>query len=312
MKKRFLFFAAISSMVFSFLCPAKYNPCRNETYTFMHGGLKRTFRVCMPANADTTKPLPMLIVLHGGGGTGKGMIKLTGGKFNQLSGRENFIVVYPDAFKKNWNDGRLNLPPSYTAHHRNIDDVGFISALIDGMVKMKYADPARIYVTGMSNGAMMTHRLAIELSHKIAAAAPVCGNIPADLKSVPANPVAMMIINGTDDPLVPFEGGFVHFKKRQAGKILSTNESVTFWVNNNKTNTAPVVSDVPDTDPADGCRVRKTEFLGPQEVVLIAIQGGGHTWPGGLQYLGEKWIGKTSRYIDACEMIWEFCKRHSR
>jgi polyhydroxybutyrate depolymerase len=257
----------------------------------------------------------LLIALHGGHGTGKRMIDLTMGGFDTLADQENFIVVYPNGIGKNWNDGRLNLPASYKAHNRNIDDVGFISALIDELVKTKNVDPKRVYVTGMSNGALMTHRLAIELSDKIAAAAPVCGNIPADLKSTPMQSVAVMMINGTSDPLVPYDGGFVHFKKKKLGQIFSTNESVTFWVKNNGISSSPKVAELPNTNISDSCHVRKTtygEASDAGEVELITIECGGHTWAGGLQYLNEKWIGRTCFDINACDVIWEFCKTHSK
>lgn len=281
----------------------------------VHDGITRTYLMHIPANIDTSKSIPLMIVLHGGHGSGKRMVELTKGGFDNLADQENFIVVYPNGIRRNWNDGRLDMPASYKAHNCNINDVGFISALIDEMVKTKNADPKRVYVTGMSNGAIMTHRLAIELSDKIAAAAPVCGNIPADLKSLPANSVAIMMINGTDDPLVPFEGGYVHFNKKKLGKILSTSESASFWVKNNKISSTPVISALPDTNTADSCHVLKTTFgerEEPREVVLITIEGGGHTWAGGWQYINERWIGKTCRDFDACIMIWEFCKLHSK
>lgn len=281
----------------------------------MHDGFRRSYYQHLPINFDKSKSLPLVIVLHGGRGTGKGMIGLTENGFNNLADNEKFIVVYPNGIGKNWNDGRLNMPSNYKAHNQNIDDVGFISALIDEMVKKYNADAKRIYVTGMSNGAMMTERLAIELSDKIAAAAPICGNIPADLKSIPKNKVAMFIINGTDDPLVPFDGGYVHFFKKQLGKVISTKETVAFWVKNNNINSTPATINLPDNDFSDGCTEKQTIYGSSSdsgEVILITIEHGGHTWPGGLQYLNEKIIGKTCRDFNACQMIWNFFKMHSK
>ena len=120
--------------------------------------------------------MPLVIALHGGGGSGIGMVALTLGGFNVLSERERFIVVYPDGIGKNWNDGRGLL--RYRAQRENIDDVGFISALIDHLAKKYNIDRKRVYITGMSNGAIMSYRLACELADKIAAIAPVAGLMP--------------------------------------------------------------------------------------------------------------------------------------
>lgn len=280
-----------------------------------HDGIKRTYTLYVPDSLKANRSHPLVIALHGGRGNGERMIDLTQGGFNKLADRDSFIVVYPDGIGKNWNDGRQNMPYSYKAHRKNIDDVGFISSLIDELVKTCNVDTKRVYVTGMSNGALMTHRLAIELSDKIAAVAPVCGNIPADLKSIPADTVPVLIINGVLDPLVPYDGSFVHIMNKKLGRIESTNSSVTYWLRHNFNISPPVVTELPDTNVSDSCHVRKTTFGMPNdagEVVLLTIEGGGHTWPGGWQYLSEKWVGRTCRDIDACEIIWDFFKNHSK
>ena len=315
MKKTIFLFFAFTLISLSGFCFSRIKNTGDKECSLLHNGINRTYWIHIPQNLDTTNRVPLLIALHGGRGTGKKMVDLTCGGFDTLANREHFIVVYPDGIGKNWNDGRLNLPSSYKAQNLNIDDVGFISSLIDEIIKTYNADPKRVYVTGMSNGALMTHRLAIELSEKIAAAAPVCGNIPADLKSLPKHAVALMIINGTNDPLVPFEGGNVHFGKRKFGKVLSTNESVSFWVKHNNINDVPKTILLSDNNIPDGFQVYMTTFgdsLNIGEVCLITINGGGHTWPGGWQYLSEKWIGKTCRSIDGCQCIWNFFKSHSK
>jgi polyhydroxybutyrate depolymerase len=129
------------------------------------GGLERIYRIHIPPSYDKARLSPLLIALHGGGGTGKKMEKLTLGGFNKLSDREGFIVVYPDGIEKHWNDGRENV--SYRAHREKVDDVGFLSALIDALMKERNIDRNLVYVTGISNGAMMSFRLACELSQKI-------------------------------------------------------------------------------------------------------------------------------------------------
>ncbi|NLI23818.1 MAG: prolyl oligopeptidase family serine peptidase [Bacteroidales bacterium] len=287
------------------------NPGTDLNFSFTYKGVVRNALIHLPPGREAREKYPLLIALHGGGGNGKRMVSLTQGKFNILADKEGFIVVYPDGIGKNWNDGRENMPRRYQSHNNKTDDVGFISALIDSLVRKYNADQNRVYVTGMSNGAMMTYRLATELGEKIAAAAPVCGSIPADLPSKPGHPVAMLIINGTDDPLVPFEGGDVHFGRRKLGKILSTSKSVEIWTKINQVHLSEEKL-LPDKDPMDGCRVKETKYTGSDnssEVIVLTIQGGGHTWPGGKQYLTERIIGRTCRDIDACECIWSFFKR---
>lgn len=130
--------------------------------SILSGGLQRTYNVHISSSYDKTMPTPLLIVLHGGGGTGQGMTKLA--NFNAIADRENFIIVYPDGFENHWNDGRG--VQRYRAQTQNIDDVGFISALIDHLSGELNIDASRIYVTGISNGAMMSHRLGCELSQR--------------------------------------------------------------------------------------------------------------------------------------------------
>ncbi len=289
----------------------------NSTGSIIVGGLERTYLIHNPAS-NFHRSIPILIVLHGGGGNAKSMVKLTNGGFDQLSDKKGFIVVYPEGIDKHWNDGRNEKETGYEKHEENTDDVGFISALIDDLVKKYKADSKRVYVTGMSNGAIMSYRLGCELSGKIAAIAPVAGNIPENLnqRCKPANPIAVLAINGDKDPLVPYNGGDVTgpFGKKKLGKVLSAHESVLFWVKINACSLNPVVNDEPDNDPDDGTRVQEQQFMNGRdncEVILYTIKGGGHTWPGGYQYLGKWIIGNTCRDINATEVIWEFFERHA-
>jgi polyhydroxybutyrate depolymerase len=291
----------------------------NLRESFVHNDLKRTFHIHVPSGYDKSVQAPLVIALHGKGGNGKSMILITRKGFNKLSDKDRFIVVYPDGIELNWNDGRIDEESKDRAHTENIDDVGFISALIDSMISNYNIDPKRVYITGISNGAIMSYRLACELSHKITAIAPVDGSIPYMLlnECSPSDPVSVLAINNINDPLVPFEGGEIygHFHKVKLGKVLSANESIEFWANRDSCSAAPVVTDEPDRDPKDGTRVTRKEYnngIGGTEVILYSIEGGGHTWPGGVQYLPKWLIGKTSRDINANEVIWSFFKKHSR
>jgi polyhydroxybutyrate depolymerase len=259
--------------------------------------------------------MPLVFLLHGGGGTGEGMGKLTVGGFNRLADREGFIIVYPDGIEKHWNDGRGL--QAYRAHLENIDDVGFISALIEHLIRTLNVDPNRIYAAGISNGGQFSQRLACELSGRIAAIGVVAIQLPEHLPSscAPKRPVSVLMMPGTEDPLVPWEGGEIGFRRgRKFGRVLSVPESMRFWAKHNQCPISPLITYEPDRDPKDGTRVRR-ETYGPcgheTEVLLYAIEGGGHTWPGGDQYLPAGIIGRTSRDIDANEVIWGFFKRHT-
>jgi len=312
----------IPSVFFAFLLFGSFS-CSNIQGTningsILAGGLKRTYLLHIPLTYDNTKSMPLLIVLHGGGGTGKNMVKLTMGRFDEISDKRGFVVVYPDGIEKHWNDGRNSEKSSYRINRENVDDVGFIAALIDHLIKGMNIDPKRVYVTGMSNGAIMSYRLGCELSEKIAAIAPVAGSIPQNLLLTcsPSRPISVLAINNVNDPLVPFEGGDVTgpYGLRKLGKVLSVSESVKFWVNHNKCSTAPVITYEPDKDPQDGTRIKKETYRNGKnntEVVLYIIEGGGHTWPGGYQYLNERIIGKTSRDMNAAEVIWNFFEKQS-
>lgn len=294
-------------------------PGKNEKASLIHDNLERTFHIHFPDKYIKSTRLPLVIALHGKGGEGESMILVTRRGFDSLADRDGFIVVYPDGIDKGWNDGRIDEESNDRAHKENIDDVGFISALIDRMVNDYNIDPNRVYVTGISNGAIMSYRLACELSSKITAIAPVDGNIPYLLSDEcsPSRPVSVLAINNVDDPLVPFEGGEIwgHFHRVKLGKVLSVNESIGFWIRMNKCSEIPLIDQEPDRDPNDGTRVLRKEFkngIEGTEVILYKIDGGGHTWPDGLQYLPAWVIGRTSRDINANEVIWTFFKKHSR
>ena len=289
----------------------------DHTDSIVWDGLERTYLIHIPSFYDRIKPMPLVIALHGGKGTGKDMIKLTRGSFNTLADKEGFIVVYPDGIEKNWNDGRLEMKFLSRAHRENIDDVGFISVLIDRFAKELNIDKKRVYVTGISNGALMSHRLACELSENITAIAMVAGAIPKNktYTSLPSSPISVLVINGINDPLTPWEGREIGGRLKKLGVVLSIPETVKFWVTHNQCSSSPIITLEPDKDPRDGTRVRQ-EVYGQgnegTEVILYAIEGGGHTWPGGYQYLPECIIGKTSKDIDANEVIWNFFKKHIR
>ena len=125
------------------------------------------------------------------------------------------------------------------------------------------------------------------------------------------------MINGTDDPLVPWEGGTIGFSREGPGRgqALSTPDTVAFWVEQNRCATEPDVTWAEDTDPDDATQVRwevHRQCDGSTEVILCAIEGGGHTWPRGWQYLPEGTIGATSQDVEGNEIIWQFFWEHPK
>ena len=164
---------------------------------------------------------------------------------------------------------------------------------------------------------MMSFRLGCELADKITAIAPVIGSMPENLvaECAPIKPLPLMMINGTDDPLVPWEGGYVHLYRKKMGKIISVRQTIDFWVAHNGCSPDPLIRMVPDTEPEDGTSVQKRVYrqcIDGADVVLYEIIGGGHTWPGGYQYLPEFLIGKTNQDFKATKTIWEFFNEHPK
>ncbi len=267
---------------------------------------KRDYKVHVPKSYDKSKAVPLIIAVHGGGGQAWSMEKLT--KFSVLSEKEGFIVVYPEGFEKQWNDGREVLQIS--AQRKNINDVGFISKVIDKVAEKYSIDKKKVYAAGISNGGFMCQRLACELSDKLAAVVSVSAAMPEKIKDKcrPANRISVMFINGTEDPLVPYDGGSVKVGKKERGEITSTEESVALWVNRN--GCQKVKSDVIKTDLEVDCDYYRDKQ--GTEVVLYTVKGGGHTWPGGPQYLPQGLVGKVCKGMDATGEIWKFFQRHNK
>lgn len=275
-------------------------------------GHSRRWQFYVPPGAGAgADPLPLLIALHGGGGRGDYMESVGG--FNALADERVFITAFPDAVDRNWNDGRDS---DFSRSHRdNIDDVGFISAMIDSISLETPIDPARIYVTGISNGGMMSLRLACDLADRIAAIAPVAASMPTDQlpRCRPARPISVMMINGTDDPLVPYQGGVVAPQFGERGTVEPVSDTIGFWRATDSCTRGPEVDRIPDGPQDDGSSVEIFSWSGCADstaVELYRIDGGGHTWPSGPQYLPVFAVGETNRDFDATSEMWEFFEAH--
>jgi polyhydroxybutyrate depolymerase len=234
---------------------------------------------------------------------------------NSVADREGFLVAFPQGIGKNWNDGR---PDSGSkAQKANVDDVGFIRAVIADISAKLKVDPRRVFATGISNGAIMSNRLACEAADKIAAVALVVGTAPYGLEEscAPGRPVPLMAFLSRDDPLVPYEGGeitaLLNFIKR--GKVVSADDLEGFWKLNNGCKGSAEVGQLPDRSAADHSTVTRTaqsQCDAGADVVFYRFDGSGHTWPGGKQYLSTWLVGTTNRDIDATELIWGFFAAH--
>ena len=269
--------------------------------TLQINGGSRSYWLYRPEGMDKVKPAPLLLVLHGSGGTGDDMVTVTQRGFERLADKEKFMVVYPVALERRWTD--LN---------GTADDVGFLLATIDKLAADGLVDKSRVYAAGISNGGMMAQRLACEQADRLAGIATVAGTMPTGLAAVckPARPLPVLIIHGTDDPIVPWNGGAIAGLE-EFGTVLSARDTAKFWAVANQCKDNGVILQEPDRDPQDGMRVRRESFNGcpvRAAVTLLAVEQGGHTWPGGYQYMPERFIGKTTKDIDANSTIWSFFK----
>lgn len=273
--------------------------------------MRRRYRAHLPLKYDEAKPTPVVVVFHGGGGNPESMARLTG--MNAKSDEVGFIVVYPYGSGTDPDRG-LSFNGGECcgyAMFQKVDDVGFTRAILDDLAKVANVDTNRVFATGLSNGGIMSHYVASELSDRIAAVAPIGGPLMMSrLNAERAVPV--MHFHGTADELAPFKGGYG--KGPTGGKgvtdFRSVEHTIQSWVKNNGCNTEPTVVPLPD-NADDGMKsTRKTWGGGKDgsEVVLIEIEGGGHTWPG-MKPLVEM-LGPSTLDISANDLMWEFFQKH--
>lgn len=265
--------------------------------TVQYQGLSRTTLYFRPTDTSLTKA-PLLIMLHYGGGDAEDMAFLT--EVSELVRDYGIWVMLPQA-QGNWRDD-----PSDTS---TVDDVGYLTWLIDAAVASYPVDPQRVYMTGFSDGAMMTLRYACQRPDKIAAAGAVAGVMLKTLASQCASPpraTPMLLMNGTADWIVKYS------PSRWAISI-SAPDSAAHWARINGCGAIPLSSTLPDLAPGDGTRVRLDSYLGcstGNAVEFYTIDNGGHTWPGSPY--NPLILGKASMDVSATLAIWEFVKRFSR
>jgi len=294
-------------------------------------GRLRSYRLTIPQNYDDNNPMPLVFSLHGSAVPAVNSFTQKhyySSDMDQKANEEGFILVYPNGgfllykymldypfylsffellpiltFSRMWNHWNIS----------NIDDVGFIRTLIDHLKNTLKVDSSRIYITGLSGGAMMTYQLGSELSDVVAAIAPVAGvsggtnyapepddSIPVYVVPKPLNPVPIMILYGMND--ISYNGGWFNFLSfgpyQSWGYLLSAEESVLLWVEYNNCDPIPEIS-----ESEDGRIITKSYLNGKNgsEVVFVTYLDGGHEW------------FKSPPYeISATDLMWEFFEQHPK
>jgi polyhydroxybutyrate depolymerase len=263
--------------------------------SILSSGERREYQLYVPRSYDRSRPVPLVISMHGAGGWPVQQMELTA--WNRLADREGFIVVYPSALVGEgpavWHVG---------AGPRLTRDVRFIAALIDKLEASYNIDPARIYADGFSNGGGMAFVLSCTLADRIAAVGMVgsAQTMPwsacAERRAVP-----MMVIHGTADHIALYEGGTSWL----VSHLPPIPRWTATWARRNQCEPKPVESSV----AADVVRREYVHCADDASVVLLTIREGGHTWPGGRP-LPEWFVGPTSRSIDATRELWTFFSAH--
>ncbi|MES3017742.1 MAG: PHB depolymerase family esterase [Bacteroidota bacterium] len=264
-------------------------------------GLTRKFMYYIPQGYDETAKLPVVFFLHGMGASAQIGVNVLGPQFHPRAERDKAIVVYPDAMSKHWND---KLGGSYPLTD-SVNDVGYITALIDLFTKDFKGDASRVYVSGSSNGGMMTYRLSVDIPQKIAAIAPFVSSISTQVAEQFPNamPLPVIITSGTADTVIKWSGGPI--KVTRTPSILSGDQNVAYWVKRNRVNTKPKVMTLPDIEPDDKSTVEVQEYKGKFDVVLYKIVNGYHQHPT-LRGTGQPLVSGKNMDYNSFERVWDF------
>lgn len=276
-------------------------------YTMQHRGRERWYEIHVPPSYRAGTPAPLVLNLHGGAGNPNQQRDDSG--MNAVADAHGFLVVYPAGSGRlkerflTWNIGEGD---TY-AVEQDIDDIGFLRAVIDEVSRNFSVDAKRVYATGFSQGAFMSYRLACEASDRIAAIAPVSGVLLGDAgRCRPGRPVSIIHFHGKLDPNVAYAGG-VGEKAHDKIARRSVEETIAFWLEKDG------LSDKPTREDRRGKAVMRAYGPGANgaEIVLWTLEDGGHTWPGGDSSLPERMVGPVNRDINASALIWDFFSRHS-
>ena len=289
--------------------PAAALASGQATKTRSAGGIDRTFLRYIPASYSPATPMPLVIDLHGY--IEGAIIHALTSRLGEFGNTKGFITLTPDGTgsPKFWNA---------TQAEGVVDDVGFITALLDSTEAAMCIDQHRVFVTGLSNGAFMTSRLACVLSSRIAADAPVAGTLVFDDCTTTVRPVPVVAFHGTEDTFVGFDGISGAGAKSLPGndtvksvfgkiKFLPVVDAVSGWAKRNGCTGGPADERITD----DVVLKRWGGCPAGAEAQLYVIEGGGHTWPGSKFLAGAaSVVGRTTTSIDADELMWTFFQAH--
>jgi polyhydroxybutyrate depolymerase len=262
------------------------------------GGLNRRYIVHVPASAAPETAAPMLLAYHGVGQTAGQLRDFT--ELNAYAEQAGMIVVYPEAHK------RLESSWAVTetlARFEDVDDVEFTVDLIDNIASHLNIDPARVYATGLSNGALFTHRLGCELADRIRAIASVAATMIGEVATScrPTRGISALLFHGTEDAFFPWGGSPVE-------DLISAEDTFDRWAFVNGCSGDAEIVALPDA-AADGTTVERRSFTDCEDgsdVIFYVVTGGGHTWPGSQQQFSESVAGRTSQEFVASQLIVEF------
>jgi polyhydroxybutyrate depolymerase len=233
----------------------------------------------------------LVFILHGSGGSGKGMMERTAG-LAKISADENVLLVYPNGYQKYWNECRK------AANSRaNIEDINE-QAFFDGMIRyftaQYHINDKKVFAVGTSGGGHMCYKLAMTMPQKFKAIAAIIANLPdtdnLDCAEAKA-PMAVMIVNGTADPLNHYNGGMMEAGNFKMGKVRSTDRTFQYWAALAGYTGEPVKELLPDKDPADGKTIERYVYKRKDnpEVVLLKVIGGKHDYPNDIDVHVEAW-----------------------
>ena len=263
--------------------------------SFMHDNLVRDYKLYIPASYQSGTPVPLVFNLHGY--TSDNTQQFLYADFRAIADTANFIIALPNGTidptgNRYWDTFGLG----------QVDDLGFITALLDTISAHYSIDPQRVYSTGMSNGGFMSYDLACFRSERFAAIASVTGTMLTSRLSTCAavHPTPVMQIHGTADPTVNFLGG---------SGMAGIENLVQHWVDFNNCDPTPEYTQLPDINTTDGCTAE--HFVYPNgdngsTVEFYKVLGGGHTWPGSPFV-----IGVTNQDFNACKEIWRFFSQYT-
>lgn len=287
--------------------PASEAPGKLTTHRFTLDDYRRRYRLYTPENANqSSSPKPLVLVIHGGGSSDRGMIKLDKQRWNELADQHGFYVVYPNAVDKLWDFGE-----GLTSENleNRVNDLNYFRRVINDVSRRKNIDQRRIFATGISRGGQASYYLACNLTGRIRAVMPVAMALPDFMENecISGPPVGIAVVNGTADPQVPYDGGWITVFRKKRDIVLSTAKTLELWRNRNRCTDTPVsTSSIDNHDDQTSVEITEWSNCSGAPVKLFKVNNGGHTWPSGIQYLPPRIVGETTKEISAADEGWTF------